>query len=242
MRCNIALLFIVMLCLATVPTSAQSVQDGATCTTNCAYLPVVVRPVPTLVSDPSTGVAIKSARVLYSSLGSLYVVGELENRTESKITFGQVIARYYDSVGNLVATEDSYAFLTALVPSQRSPFRLILSNPPTNIAQINLTTDWNTDSFLDYQMATVISVQTRDNNGLELFGEIRNDQGREMRSIEIDVTFYDASGRVIDVDFAFPAQTTLAPGAVTTYRVSTFEEELLGVTNYSIQAQGYLAP
>jgi hypothetical protein len=104
-----------------------------------------------------------------------------------------------------------------------------------------LTLAFQTSSVLNYQPISVLSQQIRDNFGVEVFGEIRNDQPKEMRSVEVVVTFYDASGAVVDTDFGFPSSTTLAPGATSIYQISTFDENLT-FASHVVQAQGYLAP
>lgn len=210
------------------PTSTQLAAIGSN-----AYLPLVIRAI------PQNTIYVRSWRTFPRS-ASLYVVGEVVNGTANPVNFVKVIGKFYDSGGQLVATDDSYAFISAILPGNRSPFRLILSNAPAGIVRIDLTLTWDVDTLFEYRQATILSQQVRDNFGVEVFGELRNDQVVELRSIETVVTFYDAGGSVLDVDFGFPSVTTLAPGATSPYSMSTFSA--IPYASYTVQAQGYLPP
>jgi len=198
-------------------------------------------PIPTLTPTVIPTVHVRSYRTFTVSTGSLYVVGEVENSTSKVAYFVQVIGRFYDASNALVATDSTYTFLTKTSPGQRNPFKLILSNAPAGITRIDLSVTSSSSSILNYQAATILSQLTRDNFGLEVFGELQNPHARELRSIELAVTFYDAVGNVYDADFGFPDISPLAPGAISTYKVSTFEDNLAGLA-FIVQAQGYLAP
>ena len=235
-------LIITLMILVTTFTSAQA---QATCSTNrCIYLPLVIKgdilnTTPPLIQGD---VGVRSVRVFRSTYGSsLYIAGEILNTTSLPIYFTKIAARFYDSSGTLVATEDTYTYLTATFPSQRNPFKIILSNPPANMATFNLSLTYSNNGLLDYQPISILSQQTRDNSGIEVFGEVKNTQTREMRSIEVAVTFYDSMNNVLDVDFGFPSATTLAPDATSPYSIKTFEQALQFNT-LVVQGQGYVAP
>src|SRR5262245_31714791 len=97
-------------------------------------------------------------------------------------------------------------YLTKTAPGQVNPFQIILSNAPSSKVRYELTLSFQTSSVLDYQPITVLSQNIRDNFGVEVFGEVRNDQPKEMRSVEAVVTFYDASGAVGGQRFWVPKQ------------------------------------
>lgn len=226
--------------------SQQACITGA-----CAYLPLVqlpepsptptIAPQPTLTPTqaPATVHVVSSRSFVQSTIR--YVVGEVANGRSSAVYFVNISARFYDATNTLVAVEDGYTTLTMTAPGQKNPFKILLLNAPASIVRYDLSLTYQTSSILDYRSVTILSQQVRDNFGPEVFGELRNDQAREMRSVEVAVTFYDATGQVVDADFGFPAATTLAPNASSTYKVSTFDESLTFMS-YTVQAEGYLAP
>lgn len=220
--------------------------DQVTPTPPRAYLPLVAQPAPTATPtttiEPTPApveVIVRSSRSFTRST-SRYVVGEILNNTPNPVFFAQITARFLDGAGQLIATEDSFAFLTRTNPGQRNPFQIILSNAPTSFASYSLSVSTSTSSVLNYRDAAVLTSQVRDNFGVEVFGDVRNPEVIEMRSVEVAVAFYDANGDVVDVDLGFTSPTTIAPGATAPYSVKTFTE--IAYASLSVQAQGYLAP
>lgn len=216
------------------PTATATSEPTATATGEPAPSPTA-----TATTTPPAAVTVRSHRN-YSEGSFLYVVGEVLNGTGQSVYFAKIEARFYNAADQLVATESAFTSLTETEPSQRNPFKLLLSNPPADIARYELGVTWLDDGVLDYRPITVLSHQTRDNFGVEVFGEVRNDQPGEMRSARVAVAFYDAAGEVVDTDYGFPSSTTLAPGATSVYSVKTFSD--IAFVSMAVQAEGYLAP
>lgn len=191
---------------------------------------------PTATTPVERSVRVVSSRS-YVSSSTRYVVGEVINNLESPVYSVKLDARFYDANNQLVATEDGFVYLDETRPGQRNPFKLLLSNAPASIVRYDLQITYNTSGFLDYEPITVLSQQVRDNSGVEVFGEVRNDQVREQRSVEVAVTFYDAAGNVVDTDFGFPSNTSLAPGTTSPYQVRMFDS--FTYDRFVVQAEGY---
>jgi hypothetical protein len=224
--------------------AAGALAQAPDCTTQpCTYLPLVLRslPPPTATTTPSATVRVVSSRS-YTSIGDVrHVVGEVINGRTSTAYSVQVAATFYDAANTLVAVDDGYVLLTRMLPGQKAPFRILLSQAPPSIVRYELTVTWQNSSALDYRPATILSQQVRDNFGPEVFGELRNDQTRPLRTILVAVAFYDAAGNVVDVDTGSIDATELAPGATSIYQVSTFNDDLT-FTTYLVQAEGYFPP
>jgi hypothetical protein len=170
---------------------------------------------------------------------TLYVVGEVWNGTAAAVYYVNIEARFYDANDQLVAVEDTYTSLTMTSPGQANPFKLLLFNAPTTIARYELALTYQSDGILDYRAITVLSQQTRDNNGVEVFGEIRNDAESTVRPPQVVVTFYDEIGHVLNTDTTFTS-SDLATGQTAVYSIKTFED--IPYTSLSVQAQSYLVP
>jgi hypothetical protein len=233
----LALVLIALLVAA--PASAQAACSRA----NCIYLPGITRPEPLRnVTPPAAADAlqVRSVTVKRSSTSSLRLEGEIVNATPVPVYSVQVTARFLDDAGQLAATNDAYAMLSRIDPGQRSPFRLSLSNPPATLASYSLGLDGNDSSILDYRQAQIVSSSVRDNFGVEVFGDVRNPEASELRSVEVVIAFYDGAGNVVAVDNGFASPSSLAGGVTAPYRVSTFEQFTYATMH--VQAEGYLAP
>lgn len=235
----------VALMLARLSLASATAQAASDCgAQTCIYMPMVEQQVaPTAqpaLDEQRAALRIKSSRGLFKGT-SYYVAGEVFNGTASPKYFVQVVGKFYDADDRLVATDDTFTFLTKTAPGQANPFRLIIGDAPPTIARYELVIGSALNDSLNYQPITVRLQQVRDHGGVEVFGEVRNDHAGELHGIEVAVTFYDQAGNVVDADFDFPAQTTLAPGATSSYKVSTFETAL-SYAKVVVQGQGYLAP
>ncbi len=207
-------------------------QPGAAKT---IYLPIVSRQAP----PQNQTVHIGSSRS-YTEGTTRYVVGEVINGTGKPVYHVEVTAKFYDGANSLLAVEDSYTMLTETLPGQTNPFGLNLFGAPSTTTWYDLSLNWQTSSSLDYRPMTVLSQQLRRNGRVEVFGEVRNSQTQELRGIEVAVTFYDSAGNVVETAAGYATETRLAPGATSTYRVSSAKN--LTFASFSVRAEGYLAP
>lgn len=193
-------------------------------------------PTPTPLPD---GVYALSSRGYMD--GSTYIVfAELINGRGSTACFTKVVGKFYDTYGNLVATEDSYAMFDTLAPQQKTPVELMVSNAPSNIASFTLDISWqNSCNYLQHRSATVLSQNIRENYGAEVFGEVRNDNPQTLKSVQAVVTFYDGSGGIWYADYGYlSGSTELAPGQTGVYSINTLEKGLMS-SPYVVQSQGY---
>lgn len=194
---------------------------------------------PSETLTPDT-VRVRSCRT-YSSYSILYVAGEVVNDMSLPVYSVKVQGVFYDSAGEVVASRFTYAYLTRTAPGQRNPFKLSVLSGAELIDSFELALSWRESSILDYDDIAVVSQDTRDYYGVEVYGEVRNDHEREMRGVEVAVTFYDAAGEVVDVDRAYASVTALTPGAISSYSVKTFDEDLT-FDSLGVRAEGYAAP
>jgi hypothetical protein len=146
-----------------------------------------------------------------------------------------IFARYYDAADQLVAVSDADTFLRTTDVGQRNPFMIILSNAPVGIVRYTLSLRWETGPA-SYRPITVLSSQTRDNSGVEVFGEVRNDQAQRAGSVRVEATFYDTGGNVVRTNYSYISPSSLNPGESSVYTIRMFEDFLFAT--YTVQAEG----
>ncbi len=199
-------------------------------------------PSPTIAPTPvPKTVHVKSYRMTTDVLGDEVVYGELLNETARTVYDAHIIGKFYDAQGAFVGTNDTFAMLTRLDPNQTDPFSLYLFNAPAGITRVDLSVSFDTTSILDYQSIAILSSQSRDNSGVEIFGEVQNDQAKTIRSVNVVATFYDGAGNVFDAESAYADVNDIPPGGTSTYKISTFKPELHGLSAI-IQNEGYFPP
>lgn len=267
-----ALVIVVLLGLAALPSSATPAFQSGYRAQVGAYLPLVFKalppptatatfgpaptvtriptstlvpsntPVPTNTPAPSN-TPMKPARLdllsshgLFASSSFYYVVGELLNTGDYFAYDARVTARFYDTNNKLIAVEHGSGLLSRIDPGLRIPFRILLSNAPATIDHYELSVDFASSTLLDYRRIAIASREVRDNYGIEVFGEVRNEQPLKINNIKVAVTFYDNSGKVVYVDEQYQG-FGLAPGGVRAYKVSTLRA--VAFASYLVQSEGY---
>jgi hypothetical protein len=168
---------------------------------------------------------IVSSKGLVFSSGTIEVVGEAANPGATPICYAQIAVRFYDTADQLVAVDDGSTYLTATRLGERNPFKTILFDAPKTIDHYRTSLSWS-QCFGEYRSLTVLSQQVRNNNGPEVFGEIRNDHDVTMSGVDVALTFYDAAGAVAYTDWDLPSPSTLAPGGRAIYSMPTFVRNL----------------
>jgi hypothetical protein len=225
--------------LSQISPPSRATAQALTCQSNvCTYLPLINW-------NSHSTVFLRSWR---SFIGPPYgdrlrIVGEIENGGTETIYYVQVLARLYDENGIELATGSNGASLPSIYAGMRTPFEVPIDNPPTGIAYIGLYVSYMLSSPLNWVCLpiTVLSQQTRNNIGLEVFGEVRNPHARELFGIFIVFTFYTSDGLVYDVGATLSDIGSLQPGETTTYKLRTFKTNLLGVP-FTVQAEGCYIP
>jgi hypothetical protein len=174
----------------------------------------------------------------YREDGVLYVVGEVINGSTTPVFGVTVIATFHDTGGNLVGATESAAFLPQTQTTQANPFKLQLSNAPSNIASYELTLRWDEISVADFDRATIIKEEVKQENGIEILGEIRNDHRSDLQNLVVVATFYDESGAVLDVIRGRASIDTLPPAGTATFSIQT--RQAIRFDSYLVQIEGML--
>jgi hypothetical protein len=155
----------------------------------------------------------------YREGSSLVVVGEAINGGTDPVFGVTIIATFYDAAGNLIGATESAAFLPQTQRTQRNPFKLQLSNAPSNMNSYQLALRWDEIHVARFDRATVIKEEVQQENGLQIVGEIRNDHRGDLRNLVAVATFYDENGEVEDVARGNVSVTTLPPSGTATFSI-----------------------
>lgn len=166
------------------------------------------------------------------------MVGEAVNGGAFPVHSLKVIATFYDSGNRLIGAQEAMAALPQTQPTQANPFKLQLANVPGDVNRYDLALTWDEISIAEYDRLTITREEVRQENGVEILGDLRNDHPVELRNIVVAVTFYDASGQVLDVAVGSAAATSLPPGGTTTFSVRLTRS--IEYAGYLVQTQGMI--
>lgn len=201
-------------------------------------------PSPTSTASPTslpTGVIVLSSTAFqpYSGSTSLYIVGEVLNRTTTNVEWIRIYATLRDSIGNVVGSDYTYSDIDTLTPGMKSPFFLLFSNPPAwSTYELHVSYDTTSDQPYPLEILNQTSYFGSDGS-FHVTGEIRNQYVEERTFIKAYVTMYDNNGNVIGTEYTYTNPEDLIPGATASFEVEVYfwkgkpDEDLLG--SYSLQ-------
>jgi hypothetical protein len=178
----------------------------------------------------------------YSAGSDLVIVGEVINGSTSPVFGVTIIATFYDGAGNLVGATETPAFLPQTVRTQANPFKLNLSNAPATVQNYQLTLRWDEINVATFDRATITREEIRQENGIEIVGDIRNDHRSDLSNLVVVATFYDESGAVLDVIPGRASVATLPPDGTASFNVSVQTRQAIPYDSYLVQVEGTLFP
>lgn len=213
-----------------VSASFVGAQSGAT----RVYLPVVAHPLPSTNVAPGT-IGIGSFSLFYMP-SNLTIAGEVVNNRSTPVYNVTIDIQYFDNANRLVYRQRSFSYLNKLNPEQRAPFGFIIGDAVPGVVRAEASIEsFSTSSETTYMPLTIVSQQVRTASGIEVVGQIRNDQAQMFFGTKVVATFYDANGKVVNVQRAFPNEW-LDPGETAAYSISI--PYSFPFARYTVQGEG----
>jgi hypothetical protein len=145
---------------------------------------------------------------------TLTIVGEVRNDSHLDVGHAIVTATFYGTDNQVVSEVSGPTMLHTLAPGVRTPFIITLPRP-TGVANYSLRATGRpvTLASTDAELAVVNTRRFEDNSGFyHVAGVIENQGTRRVEQARVIVTLYDRGGRVVNVGFAYPQPSSLAPG------------------------------
>jgi hypothetical protein len=185
-------------------------QDG---TPPPIHLPLVLNNYP----PPATVYVVSSST--YTDTNTLNVVGEVINNTSGNVASVRVTCALRNASGDVVRMQYAYTMIDLLAPGQKAPFEMWFYDCP-DYASYDITVAYHSTTQPARTGVSVLSNSTYYSGyGLLLtVGEVQNNTTGNVKWIKVVITYYDASGRVTDADYAYVLPNVLGPGQKGAFR------------------------
>lgn len=221
------------------PTAGPTLAPTATPTGGASATPTASptapsTPAPTATPYPK-GVFVASHRG-YAEGSNYVVVGEVLNTAGYPVYGARIIANFYDSSDRAVAAGQAMTSLAMTEPEVGNPFKLKVENVASSVSRYELSVAWEDVSLIEFRHLTVVEGEVRQG---EVVGRMRNDHESTLTSIVVAVTFYDASGAVVDTADIFLGGQKIAPGETLPFAIPISASNLV-YERFWIEAQGNL--
>jgi hypothetical protein len=176
----------------------------------------VVTPAPTTVPPDTIILGVVSSEQYVDDLGSVTVAGEVRNDSALNVGNGKIAVTFYDAAGQVLAQDEVSTLLDILSPGQRSPFVLTRPRPP-GLADYSLRATARPTTQEPRSRLAVLSSRSFERGGFyHVAGQVENRGTRSVGRVEVMVTLYSLTGKVVNVGVAWgkPQKNMdkLAPG------------------------------
>jgi len=157
------------------------------------------------------------------NVGSLVVIGEMQNVGTTNILYAYVTARAFVN-DTEVALAQRQPYGNNLKPQQKAPFYLeflpaesITSDLSwvSNVTDVVVQVTYAVNTDLDmYQGLTVSSTSQTSSSGLyTVVGAVKNEGSETIGDVRVVTTFYNSNGTVVSLNYTEVLSTALSPGA-----------------------------
>jgi hypothetical protein len=205
----------------------------------------------TWASSIQTGASASKDAVGFASLnawvdsnGGFEIEGQVFDNAANPLEFVRIAAQLFDAQGRALAEQDDFVSSDLVLPGQYAPFSIVFHEglPPGAVryelhasaryADATLPTFYGPENF------AIASASKFDENGfLVLSGQVRNQGNLKANLIKVIVTIFDDQKRVVATDTALVDTQELAPGQISSFKV-TFVELGGTATTFTVMAQG----
>jgi len=242
-RLNLPILF-AQWNVATPPTATATLTRTATRTPTVTRTPTRTR-TPTVTPTNTPGGPGPGVHVLpnYSdyvdNIGNLHIVGEVLNNTPDHLWLVKIPVTFYNSSGQVVGTDYTYTWLDNLQAGDKTCFHILLDEPAGwTRYEFGTITHWPGHALPN--LALLNHTGSVINYGwYQIAGQVRNDQGTQVNSVQVVGTLYNAAGTVVGCWWDGSTDpTNLNPGQVGTFEIQFVFRDHSDVASYRLQADG----
>jgi hypothetical protein len=153
---------------------------------------------------------------------SFYVLGFVTNTSPFVIGHPKVIAVLLDAQGQEVGTDFGFAERHVLAPNERSPIKILISDPPEH-ASIRYEIIAREASYLPTQ-AQGLRIEPMParpapfgKDSWELEGKVHNEGTQSAQFVSIEIQALDANGKLVGLTTTYADSEVLAPGGMARY-------------------------
>jgi hypothetical protein len=173
------------------------------------------------------------------------VYGIFRNIGEFELSTVEIAILFYNANGELIGTASGFSHFQRTAAGEVTPFDIgFLEGVPEGIASVSFAARWNPAEQDDVIRREGFEVEVlkedQDSFAYEIDISVTNNNERTARSVFFSTLFYNASGRLIGMDFS--GVDDLEPGETDFHKISHPIEFLAEpeFDRYEILLEGYL--
>ncbi len=207
--------------------------------------PAIAARTPTL--KPQIKLEVGSYTSYPSSIGGLYIVGEVLNRGDAPAWQIQVAVSLLDNGGNVLgASSSNLAGLSVVPPGAKYPFLILISKAPSAYKETKIQVQAEPypgtqelaffAPYLDLKVEGITGKKPQF-GGYTLSGRIINTGNKNASLVKVVSTAYDQNGKVVDVGWTFSKLDQIQAGGNAPFELE-FRNLKEAPSKYDVYVQG----
>lgn len=229
------------------PTPTSTPTPSPTSTSTATKPPT---PTPTVTPTPTPTLATIQVEVLpnhshyIDNLGSLRIVGEVQNNTHQHLHSVRITTKLFDSEGQVRGDESSYTKLDVLPPGDKTCFDVLFWIEPADWSYYEFEVQYRYGGTPPPDLSVLNKHGSYDSNSgwYVIDGEVRNDAGLRIEYVRPVGTVYDASGTAVGCKYTYVDTVHLDPGQTSPFELIFRDQDYRHVDSYRVQIGGNPSP
>lgn len=197
-------------------------------------------PTPTATAVPPDVEVLSNHTHYIDSIDYLNIVGEVRNNTSDHIHLVRITGNIFNASGQILDTDFTYMWLDNLPPGDKTCFELSVPEPDGwAYYEFEPPTYWSDgDPHPNLTIFNDSGAYDPTFGWYEIIGQVRNDHGTRVESVQPVGTLYNASNGVIGCDLTYVNSNDLDPGQVSSFELTFIGREYTDVAYYRLQVDG----
>ncbi|MCB0163269.1 MAG: FxLYD domain-containing protein [Anaerolineae bacterium] len=188
-------------------------------------------------SEIASQLEIMSHQSYVDDLNWHHLVGEVQNTGDTPIEYVQVLAKYYNTAGEIISTKLTFTAPDTIFPGGKAPFDIVTLRKSQWQAIDTYTLEVTGDvaaSLLNENLVLANQNSWIEDGFLYVQGQVEN-VGELPALVKLIVTLYDASGAVINTNWSYADSGIIKPGDSSSFVVRITHQT--DPNNYSYRIQ-----
>ncbi len=175
-------------------------------------------------SEPPLSAEVRDVVPVYTSIGSIFFVGEIHNTGSRPIAKPEVIISLLDENGKRLLFESGYPVFDVIPANSSVPVVVLVSDPPPTWRSFEVFIQAQAATggeFMSYTTFVPSAVEmSRDELGYYVItGDVTNTGKSKAEYVQVIASLYDEEGKIVGAASAYIAQTRLDPQGLSSFNV-----------------------
>jgi hypothetical protein len=192
-------------------------------------------------SSGNQDIQLISSSAYTDSIGSLHVIGELQNNSTDPRDFVKIVSTLRDPSDNILDSSFTYSDVEVLRPGEKSPFDVIFSNEQ----QVQRSQRFEISSItgdISQAKPANLNLNVGDSyydsiDSAHVVGEVTNNGPDVSKFTKVSGTFYDDQNKIVATGFTYTDPSDLGPGQSAPFDMIMSDDSSANIASGSLNVQ-----